>query len=173
MNIDFRSLLGALVVPSLAIAYALYALREQTEGFYREDTTQYMMVLIVPVFILAGVVILQSLVEAWRAGKRVARADRAEVEPSEEGGFAPSGRGRYLRPGLLVAASIVLVLALDPLGYLVAFALFVASALVAMGVRSPRRIAAITVCTMVVVHVVFIEILDQPLPRGWLEPLSG
>lgn len=173
MNIDFRLLLGALLVPSLAIAYALYALREQTEEFYREDTTQYMMVLIVPVLVLAGVVILQSLVEAWRAGRRAGTpGGRAQGEPSE-GTDTPSRRGRYLRPGLLVAASIALVLVLDPLGYLVAFTLFVAAVLVAMGVRSPGRIAAITACTMVVVHVVFIEILDQPLPRGWLEVLSG
>ena len=173
MNIDFRLLLGALVVPALAIAYALYALWEQTEEFYREDTTQYMVVLIVPVLVLAGVVILQSLLETWRAGRRAAREGSAEVEPNEGAQDPPSGRGRYLRPGLLVVASIVLVLALDEIGYLVAFTLFVVAVLLAMGVRSPWRIAAITVCTMVVVHVVFIEVLDQPLPRGWFEALSG
>ena len=172
MNIDFRHLLGALVVPSLAIAYALYALWEQSEEFYREDTTQYMMVLIVPVLVLAGVVILQSLVEAWRTGQRAARGGNAEAEASGEAD-PPPDRGRYLRPGLLVAASVVLVLALDEVGYLVAFTLFVVAVLLAMGVRSRWRIAAITVCTMVVVHVVFIVILDQPLPRGWLEALSG
>ena len=173
MNIDLRNLFGALVVPALAIAYALYALWEQGEEFYREDTTQYMMVLIVPVLVLAGVVILQSLVEAWRAGRRAAREGGAAAEPGEEAQDAPPDRGRWLRPGLLVAAAIVLVLALDAIGYLVAFTLFVVAVLLAMGVRSPWRIGAITVGTMVVVHVVFIEILDQPLPRGWLEALSG
>ena len=171
MNVDFRHLLGALVVPALAIAYALYALWEQSEEFYREDTTQYMMVLIVPVLVLAGVVILQSLVEAWRAGRHAAPSGSAQAE-AREGADAPPDRGRYLRPGLLVAASIVLVLALDEVGYLAAFTLFVVAVLLAMGVRSPLRIAAITVCTMVVVHVVFIEILDQPLPRGWLDAWS-
>lgn len=171
MNIDFRHLLGALAVPSLAVAYALYALWEQSEEFYREDTTQYMMVLIVPVLVLAGVVILRSLFESWQAGQRAACSGSAQAD-ANEGAGAPPDRGRYLRPTLLVAASIVLVLVLEQVGYLIAFTLFVIAVLLAMGVRAPWRIAAIAVCTMVVVHVVFIEILDQPLPRGWLDAWS-
>ena len=166
-----RPILGALIVPALAIAYAMYAWWEQTEGAYREDTTQYMMVLIVPVLALAGIVILQSLFEGWWKARR----RNLEAEQRDEADAAqapPPDRGRFLRPTLLIAASLLLVLAIDWLGYLIAFSLFVVAVLLAMGVRAPLRVAGIAVCTMIVVHVVFIEVLDQPLPRGLLESLS-
>ena len=173
MNV--RRALGALLVPVLAVGYASYAWWEQAEGAYREDTTQYMMVLIVPVLVLAGIVILQSLFEALRAGG--GGAAPGDGPPGDAGGAGaadtapPSkdGRGRYLRPALLTAGALALVLTIDRLGYLPAFALFAAGALLAMGVRSAWRIAAITAGVLAVVHVVFIEILDQPLPRGLLE----
>ena len=171
--VNVRHALGALLVPALAVGYASYAWWEQADGAYREDTTQYMMVLIAPVLVLAGVVILQSLFEAFRAGRRGTAA--GDGPPGAGGAGAadtdsPSkdDRGRYLRPALLTAGALVLVLTIDRLGYLPAFTLFVAGALLAMGVRSARRIALITAGVMVLVHVVFIEILDQPLPRGLL-----
>lgn len=64
------------------------------------------------------------------------------------------------------------MLSIDRLGYAISFSLFVVGVLLAMGVRAPLRVAAIAISTMVLVHVVFIEILDQPLPRGLLESLS-
>ena len=163
---NLRSFLGALIVPLLAVAYALYARWEQAEGAYREDTTQYMMVLIVPVLALAAAVILQSLFEGWR------RAREERLRAAAPTAAVPADRGRILRPTLLIAASLLLVLAIDWLGYLVAFSVFVVAVLLAMGVRAPLRVAAIAISTMVLVHVVFIEILDQPLPRGLLESLS-
>lgn len=174
MNV--RRALGALLVPVLAVGYASYAWWEQAQGAYREDTTQYMMVLIVPVLVLAGVVILQALFEALRAGGGDAAAGDGPRGASGAGAAdtAPpskDGRGRYLRPALLTAGALALVLTIGRLGYLPAFALFAAGALLAMGVRSAWRIAAITAGVMAVVHVVFIEILDQPLPRGLLEGL--
>ena len=170
---NLRSFLGALIVPLLAVAYALYAWWEQSEGAYREDTTQYMMVLIVPVLALAAAVILQSLFEGWRRAReerlRAAAPDESDAARAAAG---PVDRGRILRPTLLIAASLLLVVSIDWLGYLVAFSVFVVAVLLAMGVRAPLRVAAIAVSTMVLVHVVFIEILDQPLPRGLLESLS-
>ena len=168
---NLREILGALIVPLLAVAYALYAWWEQAEGAYREDTTQYMMVLIVPVLALAAMVILRSLFEGWRR----AREERLRAGASEESDAAreaPADRGRFRRPALLIAASLLLVLVIDRLGYVISFSLFVVAVLLAMGVGAPLRVAAIAISTMVLVHVVFIEILDQPLPRGLLESLS-
>ena len=170
---NLRWILGALIVPLLAVAYALYAWWEQAEGAYREDTTQYMMVLIVPVLALAAMVMLQSLFEGWRrAREERLRAGAPEEPDPARAAAAPADRGRFLRPALLIAASLVLVLAIDRLGYVISFSLFVVAVLLAMGVRAPLRVAAIAISTMVLVHVVFIEILDQPLPRGLLESLS-
>ena len=168
---NLRWILGALIVPLLAVAYALYAWWEQAEGAYREDTTQYMMVLIVPVLALAAAVILQSLFEGWRRAREGRLQAGAPDEPDATRA-APADRGRFLRPILLIAASLLLVLAIDWLGYLVSFSLFVVLVLLAMGVRAPLRVAAIAISTMVLVHVVFIEVLDQPLPRGLLGSLS-
>ncbi|MGI9336195.1 MAG: tripartite tricarboxylate transporter TctB family protein [Gammaproteobacteria bacterium] len=168
MNIP--RVLGALTVPALAVAYALYALWEQTEGVYREDTTEYMMVLIVPVFVLAGLVVVQSLYELWRAGGR----DRAITQSSTPADAGQSSEpGRYVRPAILVTAAVALVLTIDFLGYWIALSLFVVFVLLAMGARSPARIGIITTCTMIVVHAVFVSILDQPLPRGLLDGLYG
>ena len=164
-------ILGALIVPLLAVAYALYAWWEQAEGTYREDTTQYMMVLIVPVLALAAAVILQSLFEGWRRAREGRLQAGAPDEPDATRA-APADRGRFLRPILLIAASLLLVLAIDWLGYLVSFSLFVVLVLLAMGVRAPLRVAAITLSTIVLVHVLFIEVLDQPLPHGLLGSLS-
>ena len=168
---NLRWILGALIVPLLAVAYALYAWWEQAEGAYREDTTQYMMVLIVPVLALAAMVILQSLFEGWRRAREERLRAGAPEEP-DPARATPADRGRFLRPTLLIAASLLLVLAIDRLGYVISFSLFVVAVLLAMGVRAPLRVAAIAISTMVLVHVVFIEILDQPLPRGLLESLS-
>ena len=168
---NLRSFLGALIVPLLAVAYALYAWWEQSEGAYREDTTQYMMVLIVPVLALAAMVMLQSLFEGWRRAREERQRAAAPEEP-DAARAAAADRGRILRPTLLIAASLLLVISIDWLGYLVAFSVFVVAVLLAMGVRAPLRVAAIAISTMVLVHVVFIEILDQPLPRGLLESLS-
>ena len=165
-------ILGALIVPLLAVAYALYAWWEQAEGTYREDSIQYMMVLIVPVLALAATVILQSLFEGWRRAHGGRLQAGAPDEPDATRA-APADQGRFLRPILLVAASLLLVLAIDWLGYVVSFSLFVVLVLLAMGVRAPLRVAAIALSTIVLVHVLFIEILDQPLPRGllgWLSP---
>ena len=169
---NLRRLLGALIVPLLAVAYALYAWWEQTEGAYREDTTQYMMVLIVPALALAAMVILQSLFEGWRRAREERLRAATSGEPDAARATTPADRGRFLRPALLIAASLLLVLAIEWLGYVISFSLFVVAVLLAMGVRAPLRVAAIAISTMVLVHVVFIEILDQPLPRGLLESLS-
>ena len=171
MNV--RQALGALLVPALAVGYASYAWWEQAEGAYREDTTQYMMVLIAPVLVLAGIVVLQSLFEAFRAGRGGAAAGdgppaAGEARAAEAAPPPKDDRGRYFRPIALIAAAFALVLTIDRLGYLPAFTAFTAGALLAMGVRSVRRIALITAGVMAVVHVVFIEVLDQPLPRGLL-----
>ncbi|MDA9982325.1 tripartite tricarboxylate transporter TctB family protein [Gammaproteobacteria bacterium] len=151
-------------MPALAITYASYAWWEQRDGLYRADTLLYMRVLMVPVVVLVMAVVVQSLYTAWRA--------------TREGGAEPGGNNtdttesrHYFRPALLICSTGILVYTINWLGYLISFTLFILVMLIGMGVRSIPRIVIITAGTVLMLHVVFIEILDQPLPRVLLSVL--
>ena len=157
----FRRLWGELMVPALAITSASYAWWEQRDGVYRTDTILYMRVLIVPVAGLALAMVVRSLYRAWRAS-------RERGEESGNSNVDTDGSRYCLRPALLICAAALLVITIDWLGYLIAFALFVSTTLVVMGARSISRIVIITGCTILMLHILFIELLDQPLPHGLL-----
>ena len=57
-----KQALGGLVVPLLAIGYAVFALWEQFTGDYMELTTDYTLYLAVPVLVLGGFLILHRLI---------------------------------------------------------------------------------------------------------------
>lgn len=62
MRLSFnRNTFGALLFPLLAIGYAVFALWEQFSGDYMELTTDYALLLSVPVLVLAGLLILCQL----------------------------------------------------------------------------------------------------------------
>ena len=156
--------LGALTVPILAAAYAIYSYREQTGGYYREDTVLYMMVLIMPTLLLAGYIGLKSLYQGWRINDE---GNSAEPDKSDI-----SDVRNNLSAILLISATISFVLVVHWLGYLITLSAFTMITLVAMGVRSVFPIVLTTVAAVSFVQVVFIEILGQQLPRGILSTLS-
>jgi len=161
----FRPVSGELIVPVLAIAYALFVWWEQKNGVYQADTILYMRMLIVPVALLALFVIAGSLYAARR------NARRGGSDPGDAGSDSSKSRS-FLRPALLVCAAAGSVLSMDWLGYLIAFPLFVALMLIAMGVRSASRILIITVCTVLVLHIIFVELPGRSFPSGVLSVLT-
>lgn len=83
---------------------------------------------------------------------------------------APSAVG-----GLRVGGAVVLLLgygyALDALGYIGSTVLFLAGAMLLMGVRRPVPLVVAPVLFSVVVYLVFQAVFGVPLPRGAVEGL--
>lgn len=170
---------GALLFPALAIGYAVFALWEQISGNYREITTGYALLLAVPILILAGIISLQ---EIFPHLGRLMILRSLFADPSKEleeytGGAetvepeaVPGGAFRVIA---LTGLAFILVVGLEDIGYLLGFFLFSALALWALGIRSLITILAISVGTVLMVHFVFVGVLNLDLPPGILEGYIG
>ena len=173
-----RNTFGALLFPLLAIGYAVFALWEQFSGDYMELTTDYALLLAVPVLVLAGLVILCQLFPML-ARLVVVRGFVPDLSKQDEPGFdtaaeakAPPSKappGGTFRIAALVGYAFLLVFSIDTIGYLISFSLFVVLVLLAMGIRSTITILMVSLGTILVVHFAFVGLLDLPLPTGVLE----
>ena len=174
---------GALLFPALAIAYAVFSLWEQLSGNYKEITTDYTLLLAVPVLVLAGIIILQEIFPHFgrlmilRSLFAVPSADpskelkaSAGSEETAEPEIRPGGAFRVIA---LVGLALILVVGMEDIGYFLGFFLFSALVLWALGIRSLITILAISVGAAVMVHFVFVGILNLDLPPGILEGYIG
>ena len=178
---------GALLFPALAIGYAVFALWEQLSGNYKEITTDYTLLLAVPVLVLAGVIILQEIfpllgrLVILRSLFAVPSADpsadpsmeleaSAGSEETVEPEIRPGGAFRVIA---LAGLALILVVGMEDIGYFLGFSLFSALVLWALGIRSLITILAISVGVAVMVHFVFVGILNLDLPPGILEGYIG
>ncbi len=173
-----RNTLGALLLPLLAIGYACFALWEQFTGDYMELTTDYALLLAVPVLGLAGLVILcevfpvltrLAIVRGFVPDPRKEHEPELGVEPEEKVEKPKTQSGGYFRVAALVGCAFLLVFTIEAIGYSIGFFLFVVLVLLAMGIRSPVTILIVSLGTTLVVHFAFVELLDLPLPTGVLE----
>ncbi len=173
-----RNTLGALLFPLLAVGYAIFALWEQFTGDYMELTTDYTLLLTVPVLVLAGLVMLCALfpvltrlaiVRGFVPDQSKEHKQELDVEPEAEVENPKAHSGRFFRVATLVGCAFLLVFSIEAIGYLIAFFLFVVLVLLAMGIRSPATILMVSLGTTLVVHFAFVELLDLPLPPGVLE----
>ncbi len=177
-----KAALGGLIVPLLAIGYAVFALWEQFTGDYMELTTDYTVYLAVPILVLGGFLIIHRLfpILGRLAVVRFFVPDRAQSgemsleETAEAAASGPAARpGGGMRLAALVGFAFILVLTLETVGYLIAFFVFAVLVLLAMGVRSAVTILGVAVATVLVVHFVFAGLIDMPLPEGFLEEWLG
>ncbi len=173
-----RNTLGALLFPLLAIGYACFALWEQFTGDYIELTTDYALLLSVPVLVLAGLVILCELfpvltrlaiVRGFVPDKSKKHEPELDVDPEVKVEKPKAHPGGYFRITALVGCAFLLVFSIEAIGYLIGFFLFVVLLLLAMGIRSPATILMVSFGTTLVVHFAFVELLDLPLPPGVLK----
>ena len=177
-----RNTFGALLFPLLAIGYAIFALWEQFTGDYMELTTDYALLLSVPVLVLAGLVILCQLFPVL-TGLAIVRVFVPDLSKQREPVFdaAPEAKaappeahpGGTFRIAALVGCAFLLVFSIEAIGYLISFFLFVVLVMLAMGIRSPVTILMVSLGTTLVVHFAFVELLDLPLPTGVLEDFLG
>ena len=177
-----KAALGGLIVPLLAIGYAVFALWEQFTGDYMELTTDYTLYLAVPVLVLGGFLILHRLIPVlgrlpvvrFFVPDRAQSGEMSLEETAEAAASGPAARpGGWMRLAALVGFAFVLVLTLETVGYLIAFFTFAVLVLLAMGVRSAVTILAVSVATVLVVHFVFAGLIDMPLPESFLEEWLG
>ncbi len=173
-----RNTLGALLFPLLAIGYAIFALWEQFTGDYIELTTDYALLLAVPVLVLAGLVILcevfpvltrLAIVRGFVPDPSKEQEQGLDVEPEEKVEKPKAQTGGFVRVAALVGCAFLLVFTIEAIGYLISFFLFVVLVLLSMGIRSPVTILIVSLGTILVVHFAFVELLDLPLPTGVLE----
>ncbi|MEE8140227.1 MAG: tripartite tricarboxylate transporter TctB family protein [Alphaproteobacteria bacterium] len=170
---------GALLFPAVAIGYAVFALWEQLSGNYKEITTDYTLLLAVPILFLAGIISLQEIFPALGrvmilrslfAEPPKALEDDAGREETVEAEARPGGAFRVV---VLAGLAFILVVGMEEIGYFLGFFLFSALVLLANGIRSFITILAISAAGALMVHFIFVGILDLDLPLGILEGLIG
>ena len=170
---------GALLFPAVAIGYATFALWEQLSGNYKEITTDYTLLLAVPILFLAGII---SLKEIFPVLGRVmilrflftdSSKELKESVGSEETVEAEARPGGAFRVIALVGLAFILVVGMEEIGYLLGFFLFSALVLLANGIRSFITILAISAAGALMVHFIFVGVLDLDLPLGILEGFIG
>jgi len=170
---------GALLFPALAIGYAVFALWEQLSGNYQEITTGYALLLAVPILVLAGIIILREIFPVLRhliiirflfVDPSKELEEYAGSEETVEPETRPGGAYRVIA---LAGLAFILVVGMEEIGYLLGFFLFSALVLRALGIRSPVIILAVAAGTALMVHFVFVGVLDLDLPLGILEDYIG
>lgn len=153
----FKTYGGILLIPGLAFAYGAYALWELTTGPFQNATIIYTYVIAGPMLILGAIALAGDLANPDKA------STGAEKEASGEG---EGGRGGGRRVGLVVLASLALIISLPWVGYLIGFFLYVLAVLWAVELRNWVASLVIAVVMAAVVHFVFVVLLGQDLPVG-------
>ncbi len=169
----------ALLFPALAIGYAVFSLWEQFSGNFKEITTDYTLLLAVPILVLAGVVFLHELfprlghLMILRSLFADPSKDLEKIAGSEETVKLEIRPGGAFRVVALVGLAFILVVGIGEIGYFLGFFLFSGLALWVLGIRSPFTVLAISLGTALMVHFVFVGILNLDLPAGVLEGYIG
>lgn len=162
---DIKVLAGQLVVPALALIYAIHALWELNDGSYQRVTIIYTTVIVIPMLILGAVAVGGDFLR-WRRGERAAGTPK----PEDEHVGIPGGTRRLV---LFIGASFALVLALDYIGYLVGFFVYVCFVLWALEYRRVVPVLGIALAVTAMVHFVFAGLLGQDLPLGFMTGWLG
>ncbi len=166
---------GALLFPALAIAYAIFALWEQFTGDYRAITTQYALMLAVPVLALAALISIQEIIPSFGRLPGLSWLFKKPDLGTEEVQTAAQEDDHAKRPGgwfrvfALVGSAAALVYFLEDIGYIICFFTFVVVTMLALGLRSVITILLTAILTTLMVHIIFVGLLDLDLPLGLLE----
>ncbi len=158
-----KDLAGALVVPGIAVIYALHSLWELTTGAYRPATVIYTYVIVVPLIFLAAIIVVRAFLKGDPS------EDIGGETEVERAAVVWEGRGKRLF--LVIAMTFALIATMTWVGYVFGFFIYVSSVLWIMNVREIKPILIIAVVMTMIVHFVFAIVLDQDLPQGVLEPL--
>lgn len=145
---------GELIVPLIAIVYAVYSVGMQINAGYHTNTIKYSLYLSIPIVVFAIIVILQVV--------------KKGMVTSEEMADEVKSKGDVKRVLLTIGWTLLFVASLGILGYLLGFFLYLAAYLWYMGIRSKPKHLAISISVVLLVHFVFVKWIGLPLPKGIL-----
>jgi hypothetical protein len=157
-----KEIAGSLIVPVIAIAYALHAVWELNAGEFRDVTVTYTYAIAAPVLILAAILIFRSVTQGDSATNI---GGETELEQST---VVWEGRGKRLVS--VVGLTFVLIATMEEVGYVFGFFLYVTLVMWMMNVRDLKSVLTVAIIMTAIVHFIFADILDQDLPQGILEP---
>ena len=152
---------GIMLVPFLGLAYGSYALWELTTGPFQDATVIYTYAIAIPMLILGAIGVAGDL-------RKPSEAREAGVGGSGSEADADTVEGGGRRVTLVILVSTALILALPVVGYLVGFLIYVPAVLWAVGLKNWVASVIIAVVMAAVVHFVFVGLLGQDLPVGFL-----
>jgi putative tricarboxylic transport membrane protein len=125
-------------------------------------------------FVVVGPDVFPIIVSLWLIGLGGVLALRTTLIPdwdlayqSTEEGLSTHWPTVWAVGGLLV----VYALTLDPLGYIVATAVFIPTCARVLGSKALVRDAAVGLAVSVVVYLFFTQVLEIRLPKGILDPV--
>lgn len=152
---------GIFLVPFLGLAYGSYALWELTTGPFQDATKIYTYMIAIPMLILGAIGV---------AGDMRKPSQAREAGEGDSGSEADDGtvEGGVRRVTMVVLVSLALILALPWVGYLVGFFVYVFAVLWAVGLKNWVASVIIAVVMVAVVQIVFVGLLGQDLPVGFL-----
>lgn len=141
MNQDLSELIAALGVAALAAAGLVHAL-----GFPRSSAY-------LPVAV-TGLALTLAIIWAGQSVRHMRRRTRmVDVDPMH-----------LRRLALMVGAALLYVAAVGAVGFFTASALFVVITALVLGMRRLRTILATAACFTLALYLVFVVLLDRPLP---------
>ena len=148
--------LGAVLFPLLAAGYSTFSLWEHFTKEYRDLTVNYGLMVNVPVLVLAAIAIARFLFVEGALEER----SSFEGEPTSTGVTQP------YKPIGLIVLSALLVVTIDWVGYLIGFFALIVLALYIMGIRRHVLIFSMAIVTTIIIHFIFVQILQLQLPPG-------
>lgn len=148
--------LGAILFPLLAAGYSTFSLWEHLTKDYRDLTVNYGLFVNIPVLLLAAIAIVRFLIVEGALEER----------SSFESGPAVTQDTQSHKPIGLIVLSALLVVTIDWIGYIIGFFAIVVLGLYLMGIRKHILIFSMAIVTTILIHFVFVQILQLQLPAG-------
>ncbi len=147
---------GAILFPLLASGYATYSLWEHLTKDYRDLTVNYGLIVNIPILVLSAIAIARFLfVEGSLEEKTSIDSTQTTFENNHP-----------IKPIGLIALAALLVISIDWIGYLIGFFLFTVLGLYLMGIRRHVLIFSMATITTILIHFIFVQILQLQLPSG-------
>jgi divalent metal cation (Fe/Co/Zn/Cd) transporter len=166
--VRYHRLIGRLLVPLIAIAYASHMLWEHLAKGFRPMLLNYALILIVPVLFFGAFTIFREVLIYRREAHEL---NDSATTAKDDGWQSPAAAlGKLVRPALVLAIGVAFVLLLPILGWALSFALLAISLLLVMGERKPLLLVVMTLGCLAFVYGLFVLVLGLELPAGILLP---
>ncbi|MBN1105969.1 MAG: tripartite tricarboxylate transporter TctB family protein [Deltaproteobacteria bacterium] len=146
-------IVGGVVLFVFGVATALLSLRMPIGAFRMPGTGLFPLILGVLLAFLSGIFLIRLFLSAAETHKK-----------SDEGEM----RGAAKQWILFFGTTVLVTLFFNQLGYTLSSFLLMAALLRTLGVKRWRHNLPLSFATAIVCHVLFVQCLKIPLPKGWI-----